>query len=105
ADALRQVRSPGPFASRALLDLGWSAVRPATGGADAVRRALVPWLELVGRDPFDPAVQEGLVALPYALYHLGAQAQSAEYSERAVRALESTHEMLERASATANADL
>ncbi|HZP11441.1 MAG TPA: hypothetical protein VFB36_03350 [Nevskiaceae bacterium] len=137
AQAFRAVRSPGPFANRALLELGWtfllptgdaaSSLRPASyalpssadqvaqlrrqtpfryltavaGGAraDDLRAALVPWMELIGRDPFDPAVQEGMLAVPYALAHLGAQEQSIEYAQRAVSQLQAAHTMLEQAAA------
>jgi len=53
-----------------------------------LRRALVPWIELIGRDVTDPAVQEGLLVVPYALAHLGAHAQARQYSERAVQQLQ-----------------
>lgn len=57
--------------------------------AGDLRKALVPWGELIGRDPTDPAVQEGLLALAYAHGHLGAHAQADEYFRRAVSQLES----------------
>lgn len=56
--------------------------------ADDLRGALVPWGELLGRDPTDPAVQEGLLALAYAHGHLGAPAQAAQYFRRAVDQLD-----------------
>src|SRR6202000_1966088 len=36
-----------------------------------LKRALVPWVELMGRDPIDPAVQECELAVPYVLEKLG----------------------------------
>ncbi|MDP9141228.1 MAG: hypothetical protein M3O62_10605 [Pseudomonadota bacterium] len=57
--------------------------------AGDLRQALVPWGELIGRDPTDPAVQEGLLALAYAHGHLGAHAQADQYFRRAVSQLES----------------
>lgn len=54
----------------------------------ALKRALVPWVELVGRDPIDPAVQEGLLAIPYTLDRLGAHAEARQYYERGIAALE-----------------
>ncbi|HEY1077107.1 MAG TPA: hypothetical protein VGE51_10505 [Fontimonas sp.] len=57
--------------------------------AGDLRKALVPWGELIGRDPTDPAVQEGLLALAYAHGHLGAHAQANQYFARAVAQLES----------------
>ncbi|MES2490483.1 MAG: hypothetical protein V4607_11895 [Pseudomonadota bacterium] len=42
----------------------------------ALRKALVPWTELIGRDPTDPTVQEGMLAIAWTLYHFGAYAQA-----------------------------
>ncbi len=144
AQSFRAVRSPGPFANRALLDLGWSAllpegdvseerVRPTSyalpSSADAiaqtrrrtpfryasalatdaraedVRRALIPWTELFGRDPFDLSVQQGMLAVPYALQHLGAQAQAVEYAQRAVVQLKTALDLLSQAATRASAEL
>lgn len=62
--------------------------------AEDIRRALIPWSELIGRDPLDPAVQEGMLAIPYALDHLGAHAQAQRYYERAVGDLEGARRTL-----------
>jgi hypothetical protein len=140
---LSRVRSPGPFANRALLGLGWAfliprgsnegkvqaaAEEPAAADAPAVarsadeiaeqrrrapfrynrsvahgereedlRRALVPWTELIGRDPLDPAVQEGLLAIPYSLDHLGAHEQAQRYYLRAIDLLERTSGQIDQA--------
>jgi len=55
---------------------------------------MVPLMELVNRDPLDPAVQEGLLILPYVMSHWAGQAQRAERyyvaaSERLQAALQS----------------
>lgn len=78
---LERVRLHGYLANKALLGMGWahSAV-----GDD--RRALVPWLELHQRDAFDPAVQEALLAVPYAYGRVGAHAQSLNYYQHALAA-------------------
>jgi hypothetical protein len=55
---------------------------------DALRRGLVAWVELVKRDPMDPAVQEGLLAIPWALDRLEAFEQSLARYESAIAALE-----------------
>ena len=60
--ALEQVRLEGPLSNKALLGAGW-----ASADTDDFNRALVPWTELSSRDPADPAVQESLLAVPYAL--------------------------------------
>lgn len=62
-----------------------------------LQRALVPWVELLGRDATDPAVQEGLLAVPYALAHLGAYEQSQQYLRRAVGDLERARQELDAA--------
>jgi tetratricopeptide (TPR) repeat protein len=62
-----------------------------------VRRALVPWVELIGRDPLDPAVQEGMLAIPYALGHLGAHQQAHTYYLRAIDTLERMRIQLDQA--------
>lgn len=59
--AFDRVRLDGPFANRALLSSGWADV----SGRDYAK-AVVPWGNLIGRDPTDPAVQEAKLALPFA---------------------------------------
>jgi tetratricopeptide (TPR) repeat protein len=56
---LDKVRVDGPFSNRALLALGWIAQKQGQGEA-----ALVPWTELRGRSPTDPAVLETLLVVP-----------------------------------------
>lgn len=121
-----RVGSPGAGTDAALLGLGWTYVYPekskgskqkqaaddrrvkrfelfdssrtvATGArAVALRRALVPWQELIGRNPLDPAVQEGMVAIPYALDHLGAFDDALDYRVRAIAMLERIDQALKR---------
>ena len=62
--------------------------------ADDLNRALVPWAELVGRDPLDPAVQEGMLAVPYAMDHLGSRQQAVQRYERAIELLELSYRRL-----------
>lgn len=126
----RQVRSPGPYSSAAMLGLGWAYLWPSDAqasprevslrpkGDDAIaaarrqtpfrylqavasgaraedlRRALIPWAELLGRDPLDPAVQEGLLAIPYALGHFGAHEQARRYYERALATFDAARQSL-----------
>lgn len=63
----------------------------------ALRGALVPWTELIGRDPLDPAVQEGMIAIPYALNHIGSYEEAREYFLRAARLLEAADAQLDTA--------
>ena len=81
AAALGRVRLDGPFTNRALLGLGWAE-------ADAARpeRALVPWLELRDRAVVDAAVQESLLAVPYAYTRLASNGQAAAQYRQAVSA-------------------
>lgn len=70
--ALQRVRLSGPFSNKALLGVGW-----ADAEQENYRRALVPWLELRGRDLLDSAVQESLLAIPYAYGQLSANNEAA----------------------------
>jgi hypothetical protein len=58
---LERVRLDGPFSNRALLGAGW--VEVSLGQFD---RALVPWTILHERARVDEAVQESMLAVPYA---------------------------------------
>jgi hypothetical protein len=72
--SLQRVRLHGPFANKALLGVGW-----ADAERGDYRAALSPWLELSQRAVLDPAVQESLLAVPYAFSQLGANRQAADY--------------------------
>jgi tetratricopeptide (TPR) repeat protein len=56
-----RVRLDGPFSNAALLASGWAATAD-----DDYARAVVPWSLLAQREVTDAAVQEALIALPYA---------------------------------------
>jgi tetratricopeptide (TPR) repeat protein len=77
---LERVRLDGPLSSKALLGVGWAA-----SDMHQYREALVPWLELHGRNMLDSAVQESYLAVPYAFGKLNANRQAAEYYETAIR--------------------
>jgi len=81
AVALNRVRLDGPFTNRALLGLGW-----AESEASRPERALVPWLELRQRPVVDAAVQESLLAVPFAYARLASNGQAAEQYRHAVSA-------------------
>ncbi|MEO7387386.1 MAG: tetratricopeptide repeat protein [Gammaproteobacteria bacterium] len=70
---LERVRLESPFASKALLGVGW-----ADAATHDFRGALTPWLELKDRDLLDSAVQESLLAIPYAYAQLDAHGSAAE---------------------------
>lgn len=68
--------------------------------AEDLQAAMVPWMELISRDPLDPAVQEGLLILPYAMSHWAGQSQRAEkYYVSASDQLQQALQTLDTASA------
>lgn len=79
--SLQRVRLTGPFSNKALLGVGW-----ADAESTDYRGALAPWLELRSRDVLDSAVQESLLAVPYAFARLGADKQAADHYNDAIAA-------------------
>lgn len=63
-----------------------------------LRRALVPWAELINRDSMDPAVQEGMLAIPFALARVGAHIEAQQFYEKAVGLLEESRRRIDTAS-------
>lgn len=80
-EALQRVRLDGPFSSKALLGVGW-----ADAEESQYQRALVPWMELRSRDLLDPAVQESMLAIPYAMAKLDSISQAADHYLNAIEA-------------------
>jgi hypothetical protein len=80
---LQRVRLEGPFSNKALLGVGW-----ADAETSDFRRALVPWMELGGRDLLDSAVQESMLAIPYAMANLDSIGQAADHYVSAIEAFE-----------------
>ena len=78
---LHRVRLEGPFSNKALLGVGW-----ADAETERFDRALVPWMELQNRDLLDPAVQESMLAVPFAMAKLDAISQAADHYVNAVEA-------------------
>jgi len=76
---LERVRLKGLQSASALLAMGW-----AQASQEQYDRALVPWLELQGRNEFDAAVQESWLAVPYAYGKLGAEQQALTEYKRAI---------------------
>lgn len=66
----------------------------------ALKRALVAWVTLINRDPMDPAVQEGWLAIPYSLDKLGAHTQALQFYEKAVDQLEMNRKRADTAMAS-----
>ncbi len=80
-EVLDRVRLSGPFSNRALLGSGW-----ADASRERFENALVPWSILAEREVTDSAVQEGLLAVPYAYGKLGVYSQAALKYGRALEA-------------------
>ncbi len=78
ADVLDRVRLAGLHSNEALLRAGWSSA-----SAERFERAVVPWSMLAKRDPTEEAVQEALLALPYAYGELEIHGRAAELYQRA----------------------
>jgi hypothetical protein len=79
--SLDRIRLEGPFSNLALLRAGW-----ADASAEKFDRALVPWSILAEREPTDAAVQEAMLALPYAYSKLDVHGRAALLYGRAVEA-------------------
>ncbi len=89
---LQRVRLEGPFSNKALLGVGW-----ADAELGNFQRALVPWMELRGRDLLDSAVQESMLAIPYAMAKLDSMGQAADHY---LNAIEAFHEESNRLDST-----
>ena len=88
---LQRVRLEGPFSNKALLGVGW-----ADAEMDSYERALVPWMELQDRDLLDPAVQESMLAIPYAMAKLDSISQAADHYLNAIDAFNEETSRLDR---------
>jgi tetratricopeptide (TPR) repeat protein len=76
---LDRVRLEGPFSDQALLRAGW-----ADASAENFERAVVPWSILAEREATNAAVQEAILALPYAYSKLDVHGRAAHLYGRAV---------------------
>lgn len=76
---LNEIRIDGPLSNKALLGAGWGY-----SAEEKHQHSLVPWVELQGRDVTDSAVQESLLAVPYAFGRLGAYKQALEQYQSAI---------------------
>ncbi len=78
---LERVRLRGPYSNSALLAAGW-----ADASLGRYDQALVPWTILVKRNVTDKAVEEGLLAVPFAYGKLNAYGKAARLYESALQA-------------------
>lgn len=95
--ALRPGYLDSSIARRLAANRPFRQAKTAKEEAEQLRRALVPWLELVKRDPMDAAVQEGLLAIPYAFDRLGDREQALGFYTRAIETLEEARKRLSAA--------
>jgi tetratricopeptide (TPR) repeat protein len=77
--SLDRVRLEGPYSNQALLRAGW-----ADASAQRFERAVVPWSILAEREATDAAVQEAMLALPYAYSKRDVHGRAAQLYGRAV---------------------
>ena len=70
--SLDKVRLDGPFSNQALLSAGWADMSQSR-----FESALAPWNILVARNQTDAAVQEAMLALPYAYGELNVHGRAA----------------------------
>jgi predicted nucleic acid-binding Zn-ribbon protein len=80
---LNEVRINGPLSNKALLGVGWGY---SSEGRHEL--SLPPWVELQQRDVMDSAVQESLLAVPYAYGQLGAYKQALQHYQSAIATYE-----------------
>ncbi len=86
---LDRVRLNGPFANEALLAAGWADARN-----EFYQPAMIPWNELASRNVLDPAVQESLFAIPYAMAKAGGFKQAAAGYQQALDIFRTEQEKL-----------
>lgn len=100
-DSLGTLLRPGYVDPKARSRLTSKEIKPVKGltpeEQEALLRALVPWVELARRDPMDPAVQEGLLAIPWALDRLQDHEQSLKRYLEAIAALETARKRMDEA--------
>jgi tetratricopeptide (TPR) repeat protein len=95
-----KTRLQGPMSSRALLGLG-----RAYSAKELHKKALVPWLKLSKLDASDPAVQDGLLAVPFAFGKLEAFKQALTYYQQALEKYKAEMERVREAEAAVNSGL
>jgi hypothetical protein len=84
------VRLEGPLSNKALLGTGW-----ADAEAGQYAQALVPWSELGTRDSTDPAVQEALLAVPYAMAKMELYGQAVQGYKDSISVLHAEERQLD----------
>ncbi|MGJ8669504.1 MAG: hypothetical protein ACSHXK_08460 [Oceanococcus sp.] len=62
--------------------------------AEDLQYALQAWSDLIGGNPLNPAVQEAMLAIPYAMVHLGAYANARTRLQAATHELQGLQQLL-----------
>lgn len=90
-----KTRLQGPMSNKALLGLGrvYSANQQH-------KNSLVPWLKLIKQNASDPAVQDALLAVPYAFGQLNAFKQALQYYQQALAVFKDEMEQVRQAEAS-----
>lgn len=87
-----KTRLQGPMSNRALLGLG-----RVYSAKEQYKKSLVPWLKLIKRDTSDPAVQDGLLAVPFAFGKLNGYKQALQHYQEALTAYKKEMEEVKKA--------
>lgn len=90
-----KTRLEGPMSNKALLGLG-----RVYSAKELHKKSLAPWLKLIERDTSDPAVQDGLLAVPFAFGKLNAYKQALDYYQQALAAYKAEMEQVQQATVT-----
>jgi len=97
----KQVRLTSPSTNKALLGIGWTYIEQ-----EDYEKALKHWLKLISKDVRDLAVQEALLAIPYAYQKLDAMHESLEKYLLASSVFQTQIELVEKIEArVANGNL
>jgi hypothetical protein len=92
-----KTRLQGPLSNKALLGLG-----RAYSAKASYKEALVPWLKLIKGDTSDAAVQDGLLAVPFAFGKLDAYKQALQYYQSALASFKNEMEQVRLAETAIN---
>jgi tetratricopeptide (TPR) repeat protein len=92
-----KARLHGPLSSKALLGLG-----RAYSAKGLYKKALVPWLKLIKADSSDAAVQDGMLAVPFAFGKLNAYKQALQYYQAALASFKNEMEQVREAETAIN---
>lgn len=76
---LERVRLSGLHSAKALLGIGWANLM-----LEEYEKALIPWMEILKREPGERAVLEAYLAVPYSFAQAKAAKQALDHYDRAI---------------------